>query len=155
MAMSAMEAILQSMIDGTEYPLEPQSRVEALLLELKDVIAAGGGGGGGGTTNYNVLTNKPQIAGTTLQGNKTLAQLGIASTTDVIQRLMPVATLPDTLTNRMIIMWCNDDTALFKEGGVYIYDLPTTSWLTLYEPKAAEVESLTTEQLNTLLSILD
>lgn len=35
------------------------------------------GGGGGGTSNYNDLTNKPQIAGTTLSGNKTLADLGI------------------------------------------------------------------------------
>ena len=38
-----------------------------------------GGGGGGGTSNYNDLSNKPQIAGTTLSGNKTLEQLGIAS----------------------------------------------------------------------------
>ena len=38
-----------------------------------------GGGGGGGTSNYNELSNKPQIAGTTLSGNKSLEQLGIAS----------------------------------------------------------------------------
>lgn len=30
-----------------------------------------------GTTNYNDLSNKPQIGGVTLSGNKTLAQLGI------------------------------------------------------------------------------
>lgn len=36
-------------------------------------------GGGGGTTNYNELDNKPSIAGVTLQGNRTLASLGIAS----------------------------------------------------------------------------
>ena len=42
-----------------------------------------GGGGGGGTSNYNELSNKPQIAGTTLTGNKSLAQLGIASADDV------------------------------------------------------------------------
>lgn len=40
-------------------------------------------GGGGGTTNYNSLSNKPQIAGTELQGNKSLADLGIASADDV------------------------------------------------------------------------
>lgn len=33
--------------------------------------------GGGGTTDYTDLTNKPQIAGITLTGNKTLANLGI------------------------------------------------------------------------------
>lgn len=46
--------------------------------EYLDAIAKSGGGGGGGTTNYNALDNKPQIAGTTLQGNKTLNDLGIA-----------------------------------------------------------------------------
>ena len=42
-----------------------------------------GGGGGGGTSNYNDLSNKPQIAGTTLSGNKTLEQLGIAAASDI------------------------------------------------------------------------
>lgn len=50
---------------------------------LLGLIKKNGGGGGGGTTNYNQLENKPQIAGTTLQGNKSLADLGIASAQDV------------------------------------------------------------------------
>ena len=41
------------------------------------------GGGGGGTTNYNDLSNKPQINGNTLSGNKTSAQLGLASSSDI------------------------------------------------------------------------
>ena len=36
-----------------------------------------GGGGGGGTTNYAALSNKPQINGTTLSGDKTSADLGL------------------------------------------------------------------------------
>ena len=36
-------------------------------------------GGGSGSTNYNELTNKPQINGTTLSGNKTSEDLGLAS----------------------------------------------------------------------------
>lgn len=36
-------------------------------------------GGGGGTSSYNDLENKPQINGRTLQGNKTLSDLGIFS----------------------------------------------------------------------------
>ena len=36
-----------------------------------------GGGGGGGTTDYNDLGNKPSINNVTLQGDKTLSQLGI------------------------------------------------------------------------------
>lgn len=35
------------------------------------------GGGGGGTSNYNDLSNKPSINGTTLSGNKTSANLSI------------------------------------------------------------------------------
>ena len=40
-------------------------------------------GGGGGTTNYNDLSNKPQIAGNTLSGDKSLVDLGIASAQSV------------------------------------------------------------------------
>jgi hypothetical protein len=39
--------------------------------------------GSGGTTDYTYLDNKPQIANVTLQGNKSLADLGIASAYDV------------------------------------------------------------------------
>ena len=35
--------------------------------------------GGGGTSDYNALSNKPAINGTTLQGNKTAAQLGLVA----------------------------------------------------------------------------
>ena len=41
------------------------------------------GGGGGGTTNYNNLSNKPQIESVTLSGNKTAADLGLARASDV------------------------------------------------------------------------
>ena len=36
------EEILAATIDGTEYTNEPQSRIEYLLLELKDAIEGGG-----------------------------------------------------------------------------------------------------------------
>ena len=68
--------ILRAIIDGTEYGEPPTSEISELLLELKAVIEAGGGGGGG-TTNYNGLTNKPQINGVILQGEKSLSDLGI------------------------------------------------------------------------------
>ena len=38
-----------------------------------------GGGGGGGTSDYPDLTNKPQINGVTLLGNKTTSDLGITA----------------------------------------------------------------------------
>ena len=37
-----------------------------------------GGGGGGGTSNYNQLSNKPQVNSVELSGNKSLHDLGIA-----------------------------------------------------------------------------
>ena len=66
--------ILQATIDGTPYTEQPQSYIAQLLLELKAAIEAGGGGG---TTNYNALSNKPQINSITLQGNETAADLGL------------------------------------------------------------------------------
>ena len=42
-----------------------------------DELKAGGGGGTGGTTNYKNLSNKPQLNGVTLEGNKTLDQVGV------------------------------------------------------------------------------
>ena len=41
------------------------------------------GGGGGGTTDYRDLSNKPQINGHILNGNKTSSELGLASSQDV------------------------------------------------------------------------
>jgi len=40
---------------------------------------AAAGGGGGGTTDYNALSNKPQINGITLTGNKSFSDLGLAT----------------------------------------------------------------------------
>lgn len=59
--------------------------VGALTGEEFAEIVGSGGGGGGGTTNYNALTNKPSIAGVELRGDKTLLDLGIASSTKVSQ----------------------------------------------------------------------
>lgn len=39
------------------------------------------GGGGGGTSDYDDLTDKPQINGVELSGNKSSVDLGISSIT--------------------------------------------------------------------------
>ena len=49
MAQSRNEKILRAIIDGTEYTDPPQSRIEALLIELLNQ-----GGGGGGSDAYDV-----------------------------------------------------------------------------------------------------
>ena len=48
------EEILQSIVDGTEYTKQPQSRIAALLLELKAKIEAGG--------NYEAKTITPDFS---------------------------------------------------------------------------------------------
>lgn len=48
---------------------------------MSDAFIGGGGGGGStGTTNYDNLTNKPSINGTTLSGDKTSTELGVYGT---------------------------------------------------------------------------
>lgn len=59
---SRAEEILRKTIDGEEYKGLPQSRLEALLIELNH------GGGGGGTTDYNALENRPTINGNIVEG---------------------------------------------------------------------------------------
>ena len=71
---SRNEAILAATVDGTEYTDPPQSRVEDLLLQVKEKIEQGGGGG---TSDYDDLTDKPQINGTTLSGDKSSTDLGL------------------------------------------------------------------------------
>ena len=53
------------------------------------VRAHSGGGGGGGTSNYNQLSNKPQINGVELSGNKSSSDLGISGVnfTDVTSHI--------------------------------------------------------------------
>ena len=78
MEKSRIEHILRYGL-GEVSTLPPNlSRVEELLVLLIEQ----GGGGGGGTDNYNALSNKPKINGNTLQGDKTLAELGYKTITD-------------------------------------------------------------------------
>ena len=67
---SRNEAILRATIDGTEYEAPPQSRMEDLLVELKEAIEQGACIG-----NYNDLSNKPQINGVALQGDRSISDL--------------------------------------------------------------------------------
>lgn len=46
-------------------------------IALAAALTKGSGGGGGGTTDYTDLTNKPQINGVQLVGNKSTADIGI------------------------------------------------------------------------------
>lgn len=82
------EQIIQSIIDSTEYNELPKSRIEALLLQLKEVIE-----GGSGVSDYTDLDNKPSINDVTLIGNKTLSDLGIVNPMMLKGRVDSVADL--------------------------------------------------------------
>ena len=69
------EQYLSVMAENTaQYPEEPITREEMYLDYL---CKNGTGGGSGGTTNYNDLQNKPSINGVTLEGNKTVEEIGL------------------------------------------------------------------------------
>lgn len=63
--------------DGNKEIAEEYPDVINQIFDRLDALESGGGGGTGGTTNYNNLSNKPQLNGVTLEGNKTLDQVGV------------------------------------------------------------------------------
>ena len=91
---SRNEAILQATIDGTEYTDPPQSRIEDLLLQLKEAIEEGGGGGGGTAKLSEDLTTSLTVGGIT---SGTTYERGTSLETIFKNLLNPVAY--PTLTN--------------------------------------------------------
>lgn len=60
-------------------------KVDGSTITIQDgVISATATGGEGGATDYTALTNKPQIGGVELTGNKTLTELGIQAAGDYL-----------------------------------------------------------------------
>lgn len=70
----AIGTVLATIPDGTEEIKEEYPDVIAQIFDRLDALESGGGGTGG-TTNYENLSNKPQINGVTLTGNKTSGDL--------------------------------------------------------------------------------
>lgn len=65
------------LINGGDFDLLPKP-IQRREIYLYYLCQNGiGGGGSGGTTNYTSLTNKPKINGVTLEGNKSLEDIGI------------------------------------------------------------------------------
>lgn len=107
------QTVYTEFIEGN-YPNDEE--VAAFELEITPVQIVSGGGGGG-TSDYNALTNRPQINGVTLSGNKTAADLRFAS----------VATSGSysDLTDKPTIPTYTAGTGISIEGGVISIDLPT------------------------------
>src|SRR5699024_109360 len=72
----AIGTVLLTVPDGEEIAEEYPDVINQIFDRL-DALESGGGGGTGGTTNYEKLSNKPKLNGVTLEGNKTLDQVGV------------------------------------------------------------------------------
>ena len=76
------EQYLNAILTGDKSNLPaPITREEAYLYAI--AMNGGGGGGGGGTDDYEDLEHLPKINSVTLKGNKSLADLGIASAVEL------------------------------------------------------------------------
>lgn len=74
-----MENIKQVNVGGVNYAVRQDLEDRIETLEKQEA-------GGSGTTDYSELSNKPSIGGVTLEGNKTLDNLGIASKQSVAEK---------------------------------------------------------------------
>lgn len=77
-----------------------------------------GGGGGTGTTDYNQLTNRSSINGTTLSGNQTSSQLGLYGTNNTPP--YPVTSVNGQTGNVVIPTGGNVDSVNSKTGAVQL-----------------------------------
>lgn len=75
----------------------PQATDVDKYLKSDGTWATVSGGGGGGTTNYNSLSNKPRVNNVTLQGNKTLSDLGVQPAGDYALEISVVQTSASTI----------------------------------------------------------
>ena len=75
---------------------------ETITVDQDGTIHASSGGGGGGTTDYTLLSNKPQINSVELNGNKSLSDLGLMSSTAINTALDLKADKSTTYTKTQI-----------------------------------------------------
>lgn len=112
-------------------------------------------GSGGGTTDYNDLTNKPQINSVTLSGNKTTADLNISyNDLDDKPTLATVATTGDydDLTDKPAIPSALNDLSDVNINNPYqtdvlSYNESTSKWIN--HPVSLKVEGLSNVALST------
>ena len=75
---------------------------QTITIDQDGSIHAVGGGSGGGTTDYSLLSNKPQINDVELVGNLSLSDLGLLSKSEVNKALMDKADKTDVYTKEEV-----------------------------------------------------
>lgn len=77
------EPSLTFSVDESQLTTKQDKLTAGANIKIEGNVISATGGGTGGTSNYPDLTNLPQINSVTLIGNKSLADLGIASASDL------------------------------------------------------------------------
>lgn len=104
----AQLTVLEGLETTEQVIQENPDIIEQILVRLDDLEE---NGGGGGTTNYNNLSNQPQINGVTLSGNKTSEDL----------HLQPAGSYITKETDPTVPDWAKEkapDKTLTQEGKV-------------------------------------
>ena len=120
-------------------------------ISVGDIIAMSlprGGGGGGGTTNYNSLSNKPQINSVTLSGDKTSEDLGLASE-DVI-------VYSDNTPGSGNLLWVEEtpsETVVLVETSDLTDYVQSTTVSTIWTGTQVQYDAITVKDANTLYLI--
>lgn len=91
-----------------------------IKIEGNTISSTGGGGGGGGTTDYTQLENKPSINGVTLDGEKSLDELGIQGKT--IEKVRCSFDVTDTKFRRCVFVNQGETIRVEGEGGIVEMD---------------------------------
>lgn len=107
------EEILAATIDGTSYTDEPQSRIEYLLLELKDAIE-----GGGSSADYahslSLTIDSSTFVVTAQLYNKDGQALGNAQTIDLPLESVVVGGSYDSVNKQVVLTLQNGNTVAFS-----------------------------------------
>lgn len=103
-------------------------------------INSTGGGGGGGTTDYNSLTNKPQINGHELTGNLEGNTLGLANEQEVEELGNELKEVANTVTNKQDKLTAGDGITINNNVISVNADIPI--------PQNIDVKSINVLQYN-------
>ena len=152
---SRNEVLLMNMLGATYNVEEPQSRIEYLL---KEILEQGGGGGTGDVSGV-----KGALESAFRKGNVTIALQNLATVdngiyfdqlTNILRGIQyPVLPAPEVSIAGRIYQYTGANANPYKTGHFYKCIQNGTSYI--WDDCIEEAESLSSEQLNALLALLD